>query len=121
MVHDCWQQPLISYDDASVKKRMNRDLDSVVREFETLLGAEDAVATVQFDAGHNYNRDSREAVYGWFARWLLGRPDASPVPEREFTAEQPVEGHVGLWCKGDTTAYFRNLEASDAFTAASTR
>jgi pyruvate,water dikinase len=39
----------------------------------------------------------------------------------EFTAEQPVKGHVGLWCKGDTTAYFRNLEASDAFTAASTR
>ncbi len=26
------------------------------------------------------------------------------------TAPQPVAGHVGLWCKGDTTAYFRNLE-----------
>ena len=56
-----------------------------------LLGAKDAVATVQFIADHNYNRDSREAVYGWFARWLLGRPDASPVPEREFTAEQPAD------------------------------
>ncbi|MCU0558967.1 MAG: PEP-utilizing enzyme [Desulfobacterales bacterium] len=30
----------------------------------------------------------------------------------EFTAAKPVEGHVGLWCKGDTTAYFRDLEAS---------
>jgi pyruvate, water dikinase len=32
----------------------------------------------------------------------------------EFTADRPVEGHAGLWCKGDTTAYFRNLKASDA-------
>jgi pyruvate,water dikinase len=32
----------------------------------------------------------------------------------EFTAERPVQGHLGLWCKGDTTAYFKNLEASDA-------
>ncbi len=55
------------------------------------LGAKDRVSTVQFIADHNYNRDSREAVYGWFARWLLGRPDASPVPEREFTAEQPAD------------------------------
>jgi pyruvate,water dikinase len=31
-----------------------------------------------------------------------------------FFTERPVEGHVGLWCKGDTTAYFRNLEESDA-------
>jgi pyruvate,water dikinase len=34
----------------------------------------------------------------------------------EFTAERVVEGHVGVWCKGDTTAYFRNLEASEAST-----
>ncbi len=26
-----------------------------------------------------------------------------------FTAQQPVSGHVGLWAKGDTTAYFRSL------------
>jgi len=26
-----------------------------------------------------------------------------------FTAPQPVSGHVGLWTKGDTSAYFRNL------------
>jgi pyruvate,water dikinase len=27
-----------------------------------------------------------------------------------FTASHPVEGYVGLWSKGDTTAFFRNLE-----------
>jgi pyruvate,water dikinase len=31
-------------------------------------------------------------------------------PSLKFTASQPVAGHVGLWCKGDTTAWFRNLE-----------
>ena len=37
-----------------------------------LIRAEDKVACVQFDADHNYNRDSREAVYAWFGRWMLG-------------------------------------------------
>lgn len=31
-----------------------------------------------------------------------------------FTAPQPVSGHVGLWAKGDTSAYFRNLVIEDA-------
>ncbi len=56
-----------------------------------LLGAKDRVATVQFIADHNYNRDSREAVYGFFARWVLGRPDASPVREPEYTPELPPD------------------------------
>ncbi len=56
-----------------------------------LLGAKDKVATVQFIADHNYNRDSREAVYGFFARWLLGRPDASPVREPEYQPELPPD------------------------------
>jgi len=55
----------------------------------SLLGAKDKVATVQFIADHNYNRDSREAVYGFFARWVLGRPDASRIPEPEYTPELP--------------------------------
>jgi dienelactone hydrolase len=57
----------------------------------SLLGAKDKVATVQFIADHNYNRDSREAVYGFFARWVLGRPDASPVREPEYTPELPPD------------------------------
>jgi dienelactone hydrolase len=57
----------------------------------SLLGAKDKVATVQFIADHNYNRDSREAVYGFFARWVLGRPEASPLREPEYTPEQPPD------------------------------
>jgi hypothetical protein len=62
-----------------------------VESVYALLGAKDNVATVQFIADHNYNRDSREAVYGWFARWIQGRADASALREPEYTAEQPAD------------------------------
>jgi dienelactone hydrolase len=62
-----------------------------VQSVYALLDARDKVATVQFIADHNYNRDSREAVYGFFARWLLGRPDPSPVREAEYTPEPPPD------------------------------
>jgi pyruvate, water dikinase len=35
-------------------------------------------------------------------------------PCLRFTAPQAVSGYVGLWSKGDTTAYFRKLETDDA-------
>ena len=50
-----------------------------IRSVYELLGAKDKVATVQFIADHNYNRDSREAVYAWFGRWVLGKTDAALV------------------------------------------
>ncbi len=62
-----------------------------VQSVYALLDAKDKLATVQFIADHNYNRDSREAVYGFFARWLLGRPDATPIREAEFTPELPPD------------------------------
>jgi dienelactone hydrolase len=62
-----------------------------VESVYALLGAKDRVATVQFIADHNYDRDSREAVYGFFARWVLGRPDASPVREPEHHPELPAD------------------------------
>ena len=45
-----------------------------------LFGAGERVATVQIDAGHNYNQASREQVYPFFARWLAGEP-GEPVSE----------------------------------------
>ncbi len=62
-----------------------------VQSVYALLDAKDKVATVQFIADHNYNRDSREAVYGFFARWVRGRADSSPVPEPELHVEQPAD------------------------------
>ena len=53
-----------------------------IRNIYRLFGAEDKVTAVRMDAPHNYNQESREAVYGWFAHWLLERPEATPIKER---------------------------------------
>ena len=49
--------------------------------------AEDKVHQVQVDAEHNYNKESREAVYAWFAKWFLGAEDASAFKEVAFEVE----------------------------------
>src|SRR5262245_53787570 len=53
-----------------------------IRAIFQLLGVEDKVAAVQMEAPHNYNQESREAVYGSFAHWLTGRPDKTPIKEK---------------------------------------
>ena len=39
---------------------------------------------------HDFERPKREAVYGWFARWLLERGDGRPIPE-PATETEPVD------------------------------
>lgn len=65
-----------------------------MRRFYALAGAEDRVHAVQFDAVHNYNRDSREAVYAWMARWLKHAPENVRVPERSFRVEPLADALV---------------------------
>jgi hypothetical protein len=55
-----------------------------MRKLYALTGAEDKVQTVQVKADHNYNRETREALYGWMARWLRGAPADVRVEEKEF-------------------------------------
>ncbi len=50
-----------------------------------LLGAADRFGAVRFDYPHNYNRTSREAMYAWFARWLLRQTDETAVVEAPFS------------------------------------
>jgi dienelactone hydrolase len=59
-----------------------------IRSIYALFGAEDKVKSVQFDTGHNYNKDSREAVYAWFGKWLLGITDPERLKEQPFTVEK---------------------------------
>lgn len=49
-----------------------------------LYGAADRTACVQFNYGHNYNRESREAMYAWFGRWLLHDINPDHFRERPF-------------------------------------
>jgi dienelactone hydrolase len=58
-----------------------------VQSIYRLYGVPDHVATVQINADHNYNRESRDAMYAWFGRWLLNEDDAALLKERPFQAE----------------------------------
>ncbi|MGE0131227.1 MAG: alpha/beta hydrolase family protein [Blastocatellales bacterium] len=53
-----------------------------VRGIYKLFNAEDRLTAIQIDAPHNYNQPSREAAYGWFAHWFLGRAETTPIRER---------------------------------------
>ena len=53
-----------------------------IREVYGLFGAAEKVDFAHVAAGHNYNGESRAAVYEWFGRWLLGTDDAQSLRER---------------------------------------
>ncbi len=49
-----------------------------IQKIYRFLAAEEKLTAVQVNAEHNYNRQSREHVYRWFGKWLLGdqRPES---------------------------------------------
>lgn len=58
-----------------------------VRAIYDLFDARDRVHAVRITAEHNYNKDSREAMYAWMARWLQNKPAGVRIAERSFTPE----------------------------------
>jgi dienelactone hydrolase len=52
-----------------------------------LYGKDDHVTNVHVDAPHNYNQASREAMYRFFGKWLLGRDDMADYKEPPFVIE----------------------------------
>ena len=67
-----------------------------VQSIYRLLDAEANVEWRRFDSPHNYHRDSREAVYGFFGRHILGDADASRFVERAYSPEQ-LSSLLYLW------------------------
>src|SRR3954467_15089032 len=68
----------------------NETLESeypAVRGIYNLLDAPDHVRAVRITAEHNYNKESREAMYAWMARWLQHAPEDAHPSERSFTVE----------------------------------
>ena len=59
-----------------------------IRSIYAHFDAEDKLHEIQIDADHNYNKDSREAVYGWFAKWFLGEEDVTKFKEVPFEVER---------------------------------
>jgi len=58
-----------------------------VRRIYELFGATEHLHHMRDDAPHNYNRNSREAVCGFFAHHLAGRRNSGPVREKPYRAE----------------------------------
>src|SRR3954466_4639825 len=62
-----------------------------MRRIYGLLDADDHVRAVRMDAPHNYNKDSREAMYAWMTRWLQQAPDAPARSEKDFTPDKATD------------------------------
>jgi hypothetical protein len=58
-----------------------------IRKIYELYGKGDAIANVHIDAPHNYNAQSRAAVYKFFGRQVLGRDPQEVFEEKEFEME----------------------------------
>ena len=59
-----------------------------VQSIYRLYDKPELVESVQVDAPHNYNKQSREAVYRFFGRHLLGDTDSSKFAEQRFRVEK---------------------------------
>jgi hypothetical protein len=59
-----------------------------MRSLYALLDAGSKVQAVRMTAEHNYNKDSREAMYAWMARWLQHAPEDVKRPEKSFSADK---------------------------------
>ena len=68
------------------KETLEREFPAM-RSAYALFGAESKVHAVRFEAEHNFNKDSREAMYAWMARWLQNAPPDTRRPEQSFTPD----------------------------------
>ena len=68
-------------------RNVPREEYPAVRSIYQLYGKAGNVSVVQFQAEHNFNRRSREAVYGFLAKQFGGAEGAQPVVERGVEAE----------------------------------
>lgn len=59
------------------------------KEIFRLYGKEDHAQRVVVDATHGYNKDMREAMYGFMTKHLKGEGDGSPIPEPALQTEEP--------------------------------
>ncbi len=58
-----------------------------IKRIYELYGKADQIEVVQFDAPHNYNKSSREAVYKFFGKHILGETDEAKFREKSVKIE----------------------------------
>lgn len=79
-------QLLISCTGDWTKNTLNEEYPQIRRVYER-MGHPERIEAVQFHYQHNYNRDSREAMYDFFSRWLKGTPSKTPEASFELSAK----------------------------------
>jgi dienelactone hydrolase len=85
----------------------------MVRSFYQLFDAPDLVRNEHRQGPHNYNRSSREAMYNFFLKHLVGRPPAEPYVEPPYTIE-PREA-LSVWGTGPLPDGALNRAGLEAF------
>jgi dienelactone hydrolase len=73
-----------------------------IAEIYRLLGQTERFRYRRYDFGHNYNRTTREAVYAWFAQWLLHQPNEGTLPELPYQKE--TDQDLRVWPDGKLPA-----------------
>jgi dienelactone hydrolase len=68
-------------------KTMSRAYPAI-RGVYSLVGSPDRVTAQVFDFPHNYNKTTRNAVYAFMGRWLLGIEDSQKTQEGEQKTEK---------------------------------
>ena len=71
-----------------------RDEQPAIQSIYALYGKADLVDAVQIDAPHNFNRESREAVYRFFAKLHPGLSDAKELTEHDIVV--PMVGEMSV-------------------------
>ncbi len=69
---------------AEAKKSLAR-VEPIYRLFHKPENVRHAI----FESAHDYNREMREAMYGWMTRHLKGEGDGKPIPESQIQTEDP--------------------------------
>ena len=88
----CAPRPLIMVGASGdwTAKTMSRAYPAI-RGVYSLVGSPDRVTAQVFDFPHNYNKTTRNAVYAFMSRWLLGIEDSQKTQEGEQKPEKPED------------------------------
>jgi hypothetical protein len=76
---------LLVSDTTDWTRNMPRDEYPAIKRIYDLYGKGDRVSVVQFEAVHNFNQQSREAVYKFFAHVNPGLSDSKELTEHNIT------------------------------------
>jgi len=69
-------------------KNVPKEEFPAIQRIYGLYGQPENLEVVQFEADHNYNQQSREAVYRFFGKWILGQSDGKRFAERGIRPEK---------------------------------